>query len=118
MKSDKLDEIEIPVGLEGKLSDLIDRLAEKEKRMKRKMHISWICGIAASVLILFSIGFFYSTRNTLEPSIASNHIVIEDPEIASREIQKALLKVSENFNKGMEQLNLLSDNEILDKIIR
>jgi len=177
MAPDKLHEIEIPAGLETKLSDLIDQLAEKEIRAKRNTHISWISGIAASVAILCSIGFLYKTKSTFDtpiannhiviedpeiennhivienpeiasnhivienseiennhivienpeiasnhiviedpeiennhivienPEIASNHIVIEDPEIACQEIEKALLKVSANFNKGIDQLS-------------
>jgi hypothetical protein len=95
-------------------------LAEKEKRAKRNAPVFWISGIAASVAILFSVCFFFNVESTLDTPVATRHIVIEDPEIASREVQKALLQISANFNKGMEQLNLLSDNlekinNILDK---
>ncbi len=122
-ESDKLYEIETPAGLEAKLSDLIDRVAEKERHTKRVARIFWTGGIAASVAILFSIGFFRSTKNTFDTPMASRHIVVEDPEVASREVQKALLQISVNFNKGVEQLNLLSEslektNNILDKTIR
>lgn len=123
MKSDKLYEIEAPVELEAKLSNLIDLLAEKEVRRKRNTRIFWIGGIAASVAILSSIGFFYNFEDTPDTLTATRQIVIEDPEIASREAQKALLQISVNFNKGMKQLNLLSDNlektnNILNKTIK
>ena len=121
MKSEKL--IEVPAYLETKLSNLIDRLAASEKRSKRNAHIFWISGIAASVAILFLIGFFYSHKNAPDTLITSNHIIIDDPEIGSIEAQKALLLIAVNFNKGVEQLNLLSDNlqktnDILNKTLK
>lgn len=122
MKLDKLHEkINVPADLEAKLSNLIDSLDAKEKRSKR--NIFWISGIAASMVILFSIGFFYHSENTYDTPITTNHIIIENPEEASIEAKKALMKVAVNFNKGMEQLNLLSDNlqktnNILNKTLK
>ncbi len=79
--------------------------------------------MAASMALLFSIGFFHQAENTIETPVATNHIIIEDPETASIEAQKALLLISANFNKGMKQLNMLSDNlektnEILNKTLK
>ena len=111
MGYNKLYEIETPAGLEAKLSDLIDRLAEKEKRAKRNTLVFRIGGIAASVVILLSIGLFYNskgTSDTLDTPVAARRIVIEDPEIAIREAEKALLQISVNFNKGIEQLNKIT----------
>ena len=117
----KFEKINIPVDLESKLSDLIDSLEAKEKRSKRT--VFWISGMVASMILLFSIGFFHNAETTFDTPIASNHIIIEDPEIASIEAQKALMKIAVNFNKGIEQLNLLSDNlqktnEILNKTFK
>ena len=122
MKPDNLyEKIDVPTDLEAKLSGLIDRLETAEKRSKKT--VFWISGIAASMVMLFSIGFLYNAENTFDAPVAANHIVIEDPETASIEAQKALLKIAVNFNKGMEQLNLLPENlqktnEILNKTIK
>jgi len=102
------EKIDVPVDLEAKLNNLIDSLEAKEKRSKR--NIFWISGMAASMIVLFSIGFFHHSENIYDTPIASNHIIIENPEEAIIEAKKALIKVAVNFNKGMEQLNLLSDN--------
>jgi len=115
------EKIDVPVDLEAKLSSLIDSLEAKEKRSKRNLF--WLSGIAASMVILFSIGLFHYSENTYETPIASNHIIIENPEEAIEEAKNALIKVAVNFNKGMEQLNLLSDNlqktnYILNKTIK
>ena len=112
MKTEKsYNQIEVPGDLEAKLSKLIDRLDAEEKRSKRNVNLYRISGIAACVAVLLSIGFFYSPKNTPDNTLtANNHIVITDPETASIEAEKALILVATNFNKGMKQLDILTEN--------
>lgn len=123
--NDLYEKIEVPANLENKLSNLIDQLEreEKQSKQKAKQRIVWLSGIAASVAILFSIGFLQTRQTAPNQKIAARIIEIEDPELAYIEAQKALMKIAVNFNKGIEQLDLLSDNlkktnNILNKTLK
>ncbi|GHT49228.1 hypothetical protein FACS189440_14570 [Bacteroidia bacterium] len=115
MKTDKrFDEIEVPDGLESKLETLIDQLAEKEQQSKRKGEQIrlWIVSAAASLALLISAGvLFHSKNGNNYPVTAQKVHTIEDPEITRQEAEKALTLVSINFNKGMGQLAIVT-NEI------
>lgn len=114
----KDEEIAIPEGLETRLEQLIDDLAQQEAQTKRRR--LWIGSIsaAASVILLLSAGIFFQTQQKRNMQLTANNI--ENPELAYIEAQKALEKVSVNFNKGINQLALVSEkmdktNHILDK---
>lgn len=130
----KAHPIEVPVGLELKLNDLIDTLAENEsvsiapqKVKKLSTQQLWlrIGGVAASVAILFSIGLYIGSEERVgTPSELTQELQLkdsfEDPTEAYKEAEKALLLVSSNLNKGVNQISVISDhidktNTILDK---
>jgi hypothetical protein len=127
MKTDKIfDEIEVPAGLESKLENLIDQLAEKDRQSKRKGEQIrlWIVSAAASLALLISVGVLLNSRNENNSPVAAQKVnTIEDPEIACQEAQKALTLVSLNFNKGMDQLAIVTNeiekyNKTLNKTLK
>ncbi|BEG99123.1 hypothetical protein [Bacteroides sedimenti] len=99
------NEIEIPPHLEQKLSNQIDSWAEKENRTKlhqsRRIK-SWyfISGIAASVCLILGIALYRPDKQ--EKTVLTD--TYTNPQDAYRETQKALLLVSNNLNKGMNQM--------------
>ena len=115
----KEEEIVIPEGLESRLEALIDRLAEQETQIKRRRLWFYTSGIAAAIAVLLSLSVYFHTQSRNNLQFSATH-TIENPEIAYLEAQKALKKVSLNFNKGMNQLAMVSGkvdktNQILDK---
>ena len=126
MKTDDfLNEIDVPAGLESKLETLIYRLDKEEKQSKRKaIQIRlWVGSIAASIVVLISIGLYIYSSDKTKMFNASQTATITDPEVAYREAEKALILVSENFNKGLSQLAMVSDqiektNKTLDKTFK
>lgn len=130
----KAQPVDVPVGLGLKINNLIDTLAQSEirevaipqvkKSANRQLWLK-IGGVAASVAILFSIGLYINrTGNTDAPSQLTEDVQLkdsfEDPAQAYREAEKALLLVSYNLNRGVDQISVVSDNidktnTILDK---
>ena len=113
----KEEEIAIPDGLEAKLEQLIDRLAEQEMQTKRRRLWTGTFSAAASIVLLLSISIFFYMRQPNDSQLIAQ---IENPELTYLEARKALEKVSVNFNKGMNQLAFVSGriektNQILDK---
>jgi hypothetical protein len=107
------DEIEIPDGLESRLEALIDSLAETEKRAKRKAVIR-LWTVAASIVIILTAGLLLIPENKpVVPSVSVSSGVrqIDDPEIAYREVKKALELMSENLNKGLNELDFRITSE-------
>ena len=101
------------------METLIDRLAEEEIQVKRRQRWIWLGSIAAGIAILLSLNLFFHTEQKNDLQLSSAH-PIENPETAYMETQKALKKVSLKFNKGMNQLAMVSGrvdktNQILDK---
>ncbi len=127
------ENIDIPPMLESNLESLIDGLArqEEEKRVilkpqQKKRHIMrWIGSAAAGIAILISVGiYFNSNRNIDTPLTGQTELkdTYSDPEEAYREAQKALALVSSNFNKGVSQVAVVSENidkanEILNRTL-
>lgn len=113
---------ETPPELETKLDHLIDSWAraDQKKRISKvpgKINWQWITGIAASFLIFASVWMYVGNRdNPLHADTFSN------PEDAYNEVQKALILISGNLNKGMNQLEIAQKefqkvDNILDKQI-
>jgi hypothetical protein len=114
----KDEEIIIPEGLEAKLEQLIDDLAEQEKQTKRRR--LWISALsaAASIALMVSVGVFFYTQPPRDRQLTAHEI--QRLELAYLEAQKALENVSVHFNRGMNQLAFVSEkiektNQILDK---
>ncbi|GHT63573.1 hypothetical protein AGMMS50239_19770 [Bacteroidia bacterium] len=122
---DFMNEINIPAGLESKLETLINRLDKEEKQSKQKTRQIrlWAGSIAASIAVLISIGLYINASGKMKTSDASQTAIVDDQEVAYREAEKALVLVSLNFNKGLSQLALVSDemektNKTLDKTFK
>jgi hypothetical protein len=118
-----LNEIKVPDDLESKLETLIDRLDREEKQSKKKAKQIrlWLGSLAASFAILISVGLFINHSVSMFSSDFQN-LTIEE-KTACMEAQKALLLVSENFNKGMAQITMVSNemdktNKTLNKTIK
>ena len=126
MKTDELlNEINVLAGLESKLEILIDRLDKEEKQSKQKTRQIrlWAGSIAASIAVLISIGLYFNSSDKPKISDVSSTANVNDPETAYREAEKALVIVSQNFNKGLSQLAMFSDemektNKTLDKTFK
>lgn len=106
------ESILVPKTTESKLISLIDTLDDKGKKKNNKVRniCIWVASAAACIAIIFSIGLQSNQNNN------DNQIAIEakdtfsDPNEAYREVEKALLLVSNNMNKGIEQLSIISNN--------
>ena len=111
---------EVPIDLEGKLNHWIDEweLREKqtikEKKHSRMLRLQWIGSVAASLLILFSIGMYM-----YKPAMPSTHQdTCATPEEAYAEAQRALLMLSSTINKGVEQIAVVeTTNEKVQEIV-
>lgn len=110
------EETPMPEGLGNRLNSLIDEWDTREKRMmKVKKHariirMQWIGSIAASLLILVSVGM-YVYKPSSEPTPQDT---CATPEEAYAQAQKALLIFSTSLNKGVEQIQTME--ETTDKI--
>ena len=76
------------------------------KSGRKQKRLAWL-SVAASVVVMLGIGFF-AYQNTSEPN-QENLGVIDDPEIAFRETQKALALISKHVNTGIESVNYLGE---------
>lgn len=76
------------------------------KSGKKQKRLAWL-SVAASVVVMFGIGFF-AYQNTSEPT-QENLGVIDDPEIAFKETQKALALISKHVNTGIKSVNYLGE---------
>ena len=114
--SEEAGKLPIPEGLESRLNSLIDewdtheRRTLKVKKHTRVLRLQWIGSIAASLLILFSVGMFLYrpyTAPTPQDTCAN-------PDEAYAQAQKALIMLSSSLNKGIEKVE--SVNETTEKI--
>ena len=114
------DAVEVPPTLEKKLTKTIDRLErqEKEQVIRRKtLKKLWIqaVSVAAGVALLISIGLFSHRENAeIQIDTAFAQLSEEDRQ-KIREAEEALVLLSSTFNRGIEQMALVSAN--LDKAI-
>ena len=107
---------EIPEDLEHRLSNKIDEWDTRERRtwkVKKHTHtlrIQWIGSIAASLFILFSVGWYlYQPYSAPTPQDTC-----ATPEEAYAQAQKALIMLSSSLNKGIEKVE--SVQETTEKI--
>ena len=129
--------VDVPLSLELKLSSLVNELSEKESKETEKVEMkpqtnrrimwTWIGSAAAGVAILISAGIFFSKSTTTipgEPVVAQQQPgqpeMSEADKKALKEAEEALILLSSKFNKGVNQLAVVSSNidktnEILNK---
>lgn len=114
------DENRLPEGLCRRLEEQIDSWAVQEKRGKRfglrKQWLYRISGMAASLLLCIGI-FIYNSTAGSQPRLADTYT---DPQEAAVVAEKALLLLSDNLNKGFNQVNkaekgIRKVNDILNK---
>ncbi|MDR2026543.1 MAG: hypothetical protein LBQ01_03170 [Prevotellaceae bacterium] len=125
MKTENLhDEYEVPAGLESRIEALIDKLAETEKRAKRKVRIRlWTGSMAAGILAVLFAGLLLWPENKSSVADSPGIRQIDDPETAYREVKKALELMSENLNRGLNEMDIVltdeleKSNEIINKIL-
>lgn len=112
------EEVKIPQTFENKLNTLIDNL-EKQRATRHfswKKTAIWTVSIAASLTLIFSVGF-YLTNNSQKQQYAENQqISIENLSVADREkvieAHRALVLVSQNYNKSLNSMKK-AENQIL-----
>ena len=117
LKMYEADSPDVPPMLASKLNHLIDELALNEKdeviqsqQSKRKLWL-WAGSAAAGIALLVSVGISFNDKPTIIDTQTAT-ITAEDQQ-KIKEAQEALLLLSSNFNKGMDQLAVVSQN--LDK---
>ncbi len=117
------EETEMPSDLESKMSSLIDFWEESDK--SKTKHIATIefrkriLSIAATILLVVSIGFWYQYHSS-GSSARVNYF--EDPQESQELVVEALRLFSNNFSKGtqtIEKADNRVDNtfRILEKVL-
>jgi len=121
--------IDIPSGFEDKIVNLVDDLAKQEDRVeaspvqKRRSILLWFVSAAACIALIVSAGLYFNRQPLGQGSVLAHTNLKDtytDPDVAYEEARKALLLVSGNLNKGMDQLstvqeNIDKSNEILNR---
>ncbi|WP_028897226.1 anti-sigma factor [Prevotella sp. HUN102] len=107
------DDATVPDRLEERLERQINQWNRVEKTVRRsatRISLRWIVGVAASLLILFSIGIFVS-RQGKEDNLSSieQADTYDNPEDASAEAARALTKFSKSLNKGLGTLEKITN---------
>jgi len=112
-------ETEVPSGLEQKIASLIDSLEQEEKKTANnsvKIGLrNRVIGIAASILLVVGIGFWYQSQNSSNRSTTLTE-TFENPQESHEAVVAALRLFSQNFSKGTETIEK-ADGQI-DKTLR
>lgn len=98
------DESALPEGLSERLEQRIDQLAANDaKRIvyptQKKRSLYWLSGIAASLLI--GLVFFFQVEQVRHTPLADTY---NDPAEAAMIAEEALIFLSTQLNKGMNQV--------------
>ena len=102
----QLQNIQIPKGLEERLSKQIDQWATQERFVQknpRRRTLQWIGSIAASLLILFSIGWYFHAPQPRKDTCAT----LEEAYIHT---EKALMMFAQALNKGVKQMEVIQES--------
>ena len=110
----QLQAAQIPEKLEEKLSKQIDQWAIQEQFVKKnpqRRTLQWIGSIAASLLILFGMGWYFNDiqSNNRQDTCAT-------PEEAYVHTEKALMMFAQALNKGVKQMEVIQERT--DKVER
>jgi len=92
-----------PPGLQQRLGRQIDGWNTVEKHTERRartVSMRWVAGIAASMLALFSLGFYLDTRQGKE-RYARQADTYDNPQDAYAETQRALNTFAQAIDKGL-----------------
>ena len=82
--------------------DMSEKRALKVKKRTRIIRLQWLGSIAASLLLLFSVGMYL-----YKPSAPKD--TCSTPEEAYMQAQKALVMLSSRLNKGMEEVETVQE---------
>ena len=97
------DEIVVPQGLEGRLSDAIDGWAAQEEEESRRhghtYRLRWMSGIAASIVVILAFGW-----HLYEPA---RRDTFATPEEAYAEAHEALMQFALALDKGTQQIAMV-----------
>lgn len=130
----KAEPVNVSPALSSKLESLIDELAlEDEQRVEpktqhtRKHLLRWVGSAAACIAMLISATFYFNNKpdvgdGTTAPDQQAIENLSEADKKALKEAEDALILLSSNFNKGVNQLELVSSSldkssEILNKTL-
>ena len=110
--------IEVPVNLESDLKALIDNISQKDEMVseavqKKNRILLWAVSIAASLALIVSAGLYFNRQPIGKGTVLAQvnyKDTYSDPEIAYQEARKALMLVSGNLNKGIDQLSDMQEN--------
>ena len=108
----QLQSIQVPEGLEERLGKQIDQWAMQERFVQKsafQRRLQWIGSIAASLLILFSIGWYFHVPQPRKDTCAT-------PEEAYVHTEKALMMFAQALDKGMKQMEVIKEST--DKVER
>ncbi len=123
------EEVDVPAGLESKLSNLIDALSKGETKQPARKRVPlwvWIGSAAACAILMISVGLHVHTGNKEKENLARqapHKDTFTDPEQAYAEAEKALLLFCTNYNRGIEKLSIVANsmektNKILEKTFK
>lgn len=110
--------ISVPSGLESKIASMIDRWeVQEKKRVMDRNRIEFrkrIIGVAASVLLVIGIGFWYQYRNVENQSGLKE--TFDTPQESQEAVMEALQLFSQNFSKGTGAME--KADEQVDKTLK
>lgn len=104
----QLQEVQVPKGLEERLSKQIDLWAMQERFVQKsspRKTLQWIVSIAASLLIFFGISWYFN-----EPQSDLRKDTCATPEEAYQHTEKALMMFAQALNKGVKQIEIIQES--------
>ena len=98
-----------PQGMEARLSHAINTWNTVEKSSRRRARtasLRWLAGMAASLLLLFSLGLYLNNRQASAPAYANSNVeTYDNPKDAMGETERVLTRFSLAINKGLGKIN-------------
>ena len=110
----QLQAAQVPEGLEERLSKQIDQWAMQKRfipKSTQKIALQWIGGIAASLQILFGMGWYFN-----DAQLNYRQDTCATPEEAYVHTEKALMMFAQALDKGVKQKEVIQEST--DKIER